>query len=311
MKRNKQGMTLIEVIVSLLILSTASLIMVTGFVTAMNVFNSSNKYKNIVNDEESVLNGEKRVATDVYVEKEKAKYSIVVNENDTPIEVSGTYRKATTEDNEAILSVFEKKDDDTKKARIVYKNYCKMMTELRAFLKQNKVYGTSYLDGHACKSAIVKWVKEKTGKTVQEFNIVENTQKLYNLVYSESELETIPEIVKKTNVSYDEGKDTYVTICVYPTDDAIRNMTVGEFFDNNYYLNNVYILLGSRVVDGIDNRPSGIWAMYDISSLKNSTDTWLIPKQFVDKSSIIGKTYEEFYSTLNKSEWVSYTTEKK
>ena len=41
MKDNK-GMTLIEVVVSLLILSTASLIMVMGFTTAIHTFSDAN-----------------------------------------------------------------------------------------------------------------------------------------------------------------------------------------------------------------------------------------------------------------------------
>ena len=43
-KKNVKGMTLIEVVVSLLIVSTASLIMVQGFVTVNRLFSQSNQY---------------------------------------------------------------------------------------------------------------------------------------------------------------------------------------------------------------------------------------------------------------------------
>ena len=45
--KNTKGMTLIEVIISLLIISTASLIIVVGFVTALNLFTDSNHYKDV------------------------------------------------------------------------------------------------------------------------------------------------------------------------------------------------------------------------------------------------------------------------
>jgi len=46
--KNTKGMTLIEVIISLLIISTASLIIVVGFVTALNLFTDSNHYKDVM-----------------------------------------------------------------------------------------------------------------------------------------------------------------------------------------------------------------------------------------------------------------------
>lgn len=44
LKKDIKGMTLIEVVVSLLIISTASLIMVQGFVTVNRLFYESNQY---------------------------------------------------------------------------------------------------------------------------------------------------------------------------------------------------------------------------------------------------------------------------
>ena len=50
--KNTKGMTLIEVIISLLIISTASLIIVVGFVTALNLFTDSNHYKDVTNKQQ-------------------------------------------------------------------------------------------------------------------------------------------------------------------------------------------------------------------------------------------------------------------
>ena len=53
--KNTKGMTLIEVIISLLIISTASLIIVVGFVTALNLFTDSNHYKDVTNKQQKAL----------------------------------------------------------------------------------------------------------------------------------------------------------------------------------------------------------------------------------------------------------------
>ena len=92
MKDNK-GMTLIEVVVSLLILSTASLIMVMGFTTAIHIFSDANEYKNAINKEESVLQGDTTYSEEVSIADQDVKYSITVNSGETPIEVKATLKK--------------------------------------------------------------------------------------------------------------------------------------------------------------------------------------------------------------------------
>ena len=94
--KNTKGMTLIEVIISLLIISTASLIIVVGFVTALNLFTDSNHYKDVTNKQQKALVDEENKDTDIDVNDTLANYSITVNESGHPIIVNGTYKKATS-----------------------------------------------------------------------------------------------------------------------------------------------------------------------------------------------------------------------
>ena len=89
--KNTKGMTLIEVIISLLIISTASLIIVVGF-----VFTDSNHYKDVTNKQQKALVDEENKDTDIDVDDTLANYSITVNESGNPIIVNGTYKKATS-----------------------------------------------------------------------------------------------------------------------------------------------------------------------------------------------------------------------
>ena len=87
--KNTKGMTLIEVIISLLIISTASLIIVVGFVTALNLFTDSNHYKDVTNKQQKALVDEENKDTDIDVDDTLANYSITVNESGNPIIVNG------------------------------------------------------------------------------------------------------------------------------------------------------------------------------------------------------------------------------
>ena len=76
--KNTKGMTLIEVIISLLIISTASLIIVVGFVTALNLFTDSNHYKDVTNKQQKALVDEENKDTDIDVDDTLANYSILL-----------------------------------------------------------------------------------------------------------------------------------------------------------------------------------------------------------------------------------------
>lgn len=316
MKDNK-GMTLIEVVVSLLILSTASLIMVMGFTTAIHTFSDANEYKNAINKEESVLQGDTTYSEEVSIADQDVKYSITVNSGETPIEVKATLKKATTSLENASLSSIElgnTNTDDTKKARNIYKNCCNMMKELGEYLKNNGVKETDTINSKTCKDTIARWINEKTGKNVKPFEIMVNVSKLYSLIYPDIELGTLPAKIEKVNKNFDSNKNIYATPCMYVSQDTVDNMLCGTFFFGNgadqepYYKENIYILVGTGK-HGIDgNRPTDMWAVYDNNTLSDDTDTWLIPKQKVSVDEITDKPYKSFYSSLDRNKWVRYTT---
>lgn len=102
--KNNRGMTLIEVVISLLIVSTASLIMVIGFNTTINMFSSANSYKNSVDDEVSALKGDLQIKDNLTKTTESAKYII---EDDNYVEVIGELSKVSSNDDKSSLSLFE------------------------------------------------------------------------------------------------------------------------------------------------------------------------------------------------------------
>ena len=110
--KDNRGMTLIEVVISLLIVSTASLIMVIGFNTTINMFSSANSYKNSVNDEVSALKGDLVVKDNLTKTTESAKY-IIKDENN--VEVVGEVSKVSSNDDKSSLSLFEIVDEDDNK----------------------------------------------------------------------------------------------------------------------------------------------------------------------------------------------------
>ena len=146
--KNTKGMTLIEVIISLLIISTASLIIVVGFVTALNLFTDSNHYKDVTNKQQKALVDEENKDTDIDVNDTLANYSITVNESGNPIIVNGTYKKATSKTYKDVnLSNFIPKIqiNEAVKGRNIYKNYCKMMQEFSNYLKYKYITPCMYI----------------------------------------------------------------------------------------------------------------------------------------------------------------------
>lgn len=317
MKTDNKGMTLIEVVVSLLILSTASLIMVMGFTTAINIFTDANAYKNAINKEESVLQGDTTYKQEVSTADQDVKYSITVNSGDTPIEVKGTLTKATTSLENASLSSIEVGSTyDTQKARNIYKNYCNMMESFKEYLDNQGISGETKFKDDTFKNALKQWVKQKTGTNENFSDLMKNMPKLYSLMYPDIELGTLPSKIKEINTSFKENEGyKYATPCMYIEDNSIiDNMTISGFFDENngscFYKDNIYILIGKydHAVNG--NRPTKIWALYDNNSLGSDTDDWLIPSQEVNTDAIKDKSYTSFFSSIDWSKWTKYTTTK-
>lgn len=100
---NNKGMSLVEEIVALAIISLASLIMLVGFSTAANVFADSTKYKNITNEQYQVLLNKNYNSENVILSENMANATIKVGANTFTVE--GKQRKATS--NKEMLSAFE------------------------------------------------------------------------------------------------------------------------------------------------------------------------------------------------------------
>ena len=218
MKDNK-GMTLIEVVVSLLILSTASLIMVMGFTTAIHTFSDANSYKNAVNELESSLVKDQVNSTRVSVDEKSTKYVITENEGSTPIEVKGTLSKAVSEvEDKVSLSSFKKgKSDDTKKAYKVYNNYLNMMQEMEEYIDGHYSMGTAYIYDSRVTKAVNEWLRNKKNISydVVTHNIVTDLPKIYAVLYPNVENDSVVDKINSVNSSYDKTNNHYVVPYLY------------------------------------------------------------------------------------------------
>lgn len=228
--KNTKGMTLIEVIISLLIISTASLIIVVGFVTALNLFTDSNHYKDVTNKQQKALVDEENKDTDIDVDDTLANYSITITEGSTPIVVNGTYKKATSKTYKDVnLSNFipSIQISETVKGRNIYKNYCKMMQEFSNYLKEQGVTSNDKLFEGKTKEYIKEWMMQKTGANKSDF--ITNLPKLYASIYPDIELDSLLEVIGTYNKDFDKEKYKYITPCMYISDSTRENLTYKDF----------------------------------------------------------------------------------
>lgn len=307
--KNTKGMTLIEVIISLLIISTASLIIVVGFVTALNLFTDSNHYKDVTNKQQKALVDEENKDTDIDVNDTLANYSITVNESGNPIIVNGTYKKATSKTYKDVnLSNFIPKIqiNEAVKGRNIYKNYCKMMQEFSNYLKEQGVTSNDKLFEGKTKEYIKEWMKQKTGANKSDF--ITNLPKLYASIYPDIELDSLLEVIGTYNKVFDKEKYKYITPCMYISDSTRENLTYKDFFEDEGYKKYVFILVGDKAKKG--DRPTDIWALLDNTTVEDDQDTWLIPKSEISTKILENKTYSEFYKIISGNEWIYYTTSK-
>lgn len=307
--KNTKGMTLIEVIISLLIISTASLIIVVGFVTALNLFTDSSHYKDVTNKQQKALVDEENKDTDIDVDDTLANYSITVNESGNPIIVNGTYKKATSKTYKDVnLSNFipSIQISETVKGRNIYKNYCKMMQEFSNYLKEQGVTSNDKLFEGKTKEYIKEWMMQKTGANKSDF--ITNLPKLYASIYPDIELDSLLEVIGTYNKDFDKEKYKYITPCMYISDSTRENLTYKDFFEDGGYKKYVYILVGDKAKKG--DRPTDIWALLDNTTVEDDRDTWLIPKSEISTKILENKTYSEFYKIISDNEWIYYTTSK-
>ena len=274
--KNTKGMTLIEVIISLLIISTASLIIVVGFVTALNLFTDSNHYKDVTNKQQKALVDEENKDTDI----------------DVNVNLSNFIPKIQI--NEAV------------KGRNIYKNYCKMMQEFSNYLKEQGVTSNDKLFEGKTKEYIKEWMMQKTGENKSDF--ITNLPKLYASIYPDIELDSLLEVIGTYNKNFDKEKYKYITPCMYISDSTRENLTYKDFFEDEGYKKYVFILVGDKAKKG--DRPTDIWALLDNTTVEDDQDTWLIPKSKISTKILENKTYSEFYKIISGNEWIYYTTSK-
>lgn len=314
--KNNKGMTLIEVVVSLLILSTASLIMVMGFTTAINIYSNANTYKTETNAEEESLLKNTKNGTKFSEDLKEAKYIIKEDATSSPIEVTGKYKKLTSskEKDIALANFTNGKIDDTRKAYSVYKEYMEKMDDLIQYLidyrdsSNRKISVTDPMSSLKVSTAVNSWLNKK-GYEGSVDNIVMQMPKFYNLFSDYSyEIDELRDTIEKYNPQYAgniKEENCYVMPClIYQSD-----LDFSSFAKYNKYYKNVYIILGDR--NNKNSTPDFIWAIYDNSSYNNETDTWLIAPSPVSSSYFYDKTNDaNLKQELLKNGWKEYTTQK-
>ena len=314
MKTDNNGMTLIEVVVSLLILSTASLIMVMGFTTAIRTFSDANSYKDAVNEIETTLMKDTIENTNVSINEKSTKYVITEAEGETPIEVKGILKKGKSEKEDNVsLSLFKKgNSDDTRKANKVYHNYCKMMDEIARYLKSNNnnYNATAKMNDPAIISNINEWLKEEKHVNTTIGNIVTVLPKLYSWLYPEVEADSVVDKIAEINHSFNKEENHYLVPCLYMD----TNVEYTKFF-SQYAYKNVVITIGNN---HSGTAPERIYAIYKNKS--GDKDEWYITKSAMsanDLKKIIQSDVTkntpliELNTTISKdSNWTLYTTTK-
>lgn len=311
--KNNKGMTLIEVVVSLLILSTASLIMVIGFTTAINTFTDANSYKNAVNELETTLTKDKVDNTKVSVSEKSTKYVITENEGSTPIEVKGTLSKATSEvEDHVSLSSFKKgKADDTRKAYKVYTNYMTMMEKMEEYIEGHYSMGTASVNDSRVTTAVNEWLKNEKNinYTVVTHNVITDLPKIYAALYPNVEDDSVVDKINSVNSNYDKTNNHYVVPYLY-----MDNMEYTRFFTQKGYKNVVITMSDYNT----ETPPTSIYAIYKYDS--GDTDEWYIAKEAIsstDLKNIIKEDLDKhtplvnLTSTLNGNiNWELYKTTK-
>lgn len=313
MKVNNKGMTLIEVVVSLLILSTASLIMVMGFTTAINVFSDANSYKDVVNEIETTLMKDNIENTNVSINEKSTKYVITESEGETPIEVKGTLKKGKSEkeDNVSLSSFKKGNSDDTRKANKVYNNYCKMMGEIARYLESKNNYSaTANMNTPAIINNINEWLKEEKHVNATIGNIVTDLPKLYSLLYPEVEADSVVDKIAATNTNFNKEENHYIIPCLYMN----KYIEYTRFFSQDAY-KNLVITIGNTYSG---TAPETIYAIYKNDS--GDKDEWYITKNAMSaddlknivQSDVTNNTpLVELNTTIsNDSNWTLYTTTK-
>lgn len=212
---NNKGMSLVEEIVALAIISLASLIMLVGFSTAANVFADSTKYKNITNEQYQVLLNKDYNSENVILSENMANATIKVGANTFTVE--GKQRKATS--NKEMLSAFEFEinNDVTENQG----NTDKTLSNIDNYIKE--------VAGLKNEGDFLTWLKDKKGIIVPPEEAYGNSdtnnsnfyQHYYYYAHGKSYLQLEQNIIDECNRIFDSVHQN-------ATDENEKSMRIGD-----------------------------------------------------------------------------------
>lgn len=310
LRKDIKGMTLIEVVISLLIVSTASLIMVEGFVTVNRLFYQANQYNETTSEVRAALIPDEKGIADstenVKVKREQATATVTFYKG-TADEVflqGSIYRATSNQFSDNQLRTFSSNTTlkatapDAPSASIgsgLYTSYCEMMEEIKDFLVEKGYWNASMkiADGN---SSLKRYIREyllqyateeqlnKIGIGNSNINIANELGRVYIARYypDKGEFPSITEnTAKKLAVYnkkiYDSNNGDYPgtnngNYC-YPTlvPTFTSTMTLDQLYNQNFYKDHIFIVLHNYANV---QEPNTIHAVYDNNSDDN--DHWYI-----------------------------------
>lgn len=305
LKKDIKGMTLIEVVVSLLIISTASLIMVQGFVTVNRLFYESNQYNETTANVRAALipdeNGDVEDNEKVKVKREEATSQIYFYKNtENEVLLQGSVFRATSKqfsDNQLrsftsnmTLKSTAPDESTSDVATGLYKSYCRMTEEIKEFLVKNNRWDATK-DVSSIKKDVRNYLLQYTSEEQLKnlgidtnTNLAERLGEIYIARYYPNKSE-MPAITKNTAKAlgkwndniYSEKKEVYPgtngeNYC-YPTlmPTYTKNTPLNELFDNQKYKDYIFITLYNHSDVEL---PNNIQAIYNNNS--QDIDEWYV-----------------------------------
>ena len=310
-KKDIRGMTLIEVVVSLLIVSTASLIMVQRFVTVNRLFYEANQYNETTNDVRASL-----VANDSGKVTSTSKVN-VINESTTgnsiiikDISIKGNYFAATSKvfnDNQLrtfsstiSLKTIAPEEPSENVGSDLYSSYCAMMEDLGDYLKKEipECFNSNYsLDSKEVKKALGKYVRQEKFGTSNEqlkklnltdsINLTNKLGEIYIAHYFRGNT-VFPSITRNSAVkmakwnkdifpNYQDASAKYPVekedYC-YPTllPSFDQNISLVDLFENKVYKDKIFIVLYNHPDV---KTPNKVVAVYKNNN-KKDLDAWFV-----------------------------------
>lgn len=150
--KNNKGMSLVEVVMAILIISLASVLLVQSLSTVTTVISKADRRSHVTNEQLSALVGSQDSERVTIVEQDK-EVVITAEGLTSPIKIDGTYQEASSNENEEVklrtFTAIEKRED----------MYQKMLSNSK------KVYDETWELTAAEKLIYLKQLEEKAGIT--------------------------------------------------------------------------------------------------------------------------------------------------